>query len=83
MAYREPMSDSPDDGRSDGDPGDGIDAPLNESQSDEAVIDEFLEERDLGDQSWQEEGKKYQCPECGAVHETRADDCRVCGWQAD
>ena len=54
-----------------------------EGRSDEDVVDEFVERRDLEDESWIEDGEKYRCPECEAVHEEPADACRVCGWEAD
>lgn len=70
------MSEDLDDGRSEGD-------RLDEDQSDEEVVEEFIERRDLDDEGWIEDGEKYRCPECEAVHEERAGECRVCGWEAE
>lgn len=58
------------------------DAP-DDARSDDEVVDEFIEQRDLDDASWIEDGDKYRCPECEAVHDERADACRVCGWQLE
>ena len=82
------MSDQPDDAQSDDAEVDveledleSDEALLDEEGSDEEVIDEFAERRELDDESWIEDGEKYRCPECQAVHGERADVCRVCGWQ--
>lgn len=56
------------------------DAP-DDVASEDDVVDQFMERRDLDEDSWIEDGEKYRCPECGAVHEDRADGCRVCGWE--
>lgn len=54
-----------------------------DAPSDDEVVDEFIERRDLEDESWIEDGEKYRCPECEAVHAERDDGCRVCGWQLE
>lgn len=77
------MAQDPDDGRPEDDSLEA-DERLDEDQSDEAVVDEFMERRDLEDEEgWIEDGEKYRCPECEAVHEERAAECRVCGWSAE
>jgi acetone carboxylase gamma subunit len=50
-----------------------------DDRSDDEVVEEFIEQHDLDDESWTEDGEKYRCPECEAVHEEPADTCRVCG----
>jgi hypothetical protein len=57
------------------------DALLDEDEADEETIDEFAERRGLDEESWIADGDKYRCPESEAVHQERADACRVCGWQ--
>lgn len=59
-----------------------------ESSSDDAqdvdeMIDDYLEQNGhrVEDASWIEEYEKYQCPDCGALHPTREEECSVCGWQ--
>ena len=54
-----------------------------DDRSDEEIVDGFAERRDLETESWIEDGEKYRCPECEAVHEERAGECRVCGWEDD
>lgn len=44
------------------------------------LIDTFLEQRGHDVRGWEESYNKKQCPECGAVHDTEAADCSVCGW---
>lgn len=80
--YGEVMPEDLDDGRSVDDALDEDDR-LDEDKSDEEVVQEFAERRDLDDEDWIEDGEKYRCPECEAVHEGRAAECRVCGWDAE
>lgn len=49
----------------------------------EALLNDFLERNGhrVTDASWVEDRQKYQCPECGALHSMRRDECTVCGWQ--
>ncbi|MFB6136680.1 MAG: HVO_0416 family zinc finger protein [Halobacteriaceae archaeon] len=49
--------------------------------SDDALLDEFLERRGHEPrEEWDYSYNKKQCPECGALHDTAAGDCSVCGW---
>lgn len=55
----------------------------NDDRSDEAVVEKFVERRDLDDESWIEDGEKYRCPECEAVHDEPAAECQVCGREVE
>ena len=68
------MSDEPDDVAGEG---------TEDDRSDEEVVDDFVEQRDLDELSWIEDGEKYRCPECEAVHDEPAEGCRVCGWEPE
>jgi hypothetical protein len=48
----------------------------------EDVFDEFLTQRghDVETNGWEENYNKKQCPECGGLHGTDANQCGVCGW---
>jgi hypothetical protein len=72
-----PYADSMPDDRDDatGEMGDG--------RSDEAVLDECVEQHDLDELSWIEDGENYRCPECEAVHDEPTDACRGCGWESE
>lgn len=50
--------------------------------STDEVIDEFLSQRghETGPTDWGESYNKKQCPDCGALHESTATECSVCGW---
>ncbi|MDS0296380.1 HVO_0416 family zinc finger protein [Halogeometricum luteum] len=51
--------------------------------SDEALFDQFLDDRghDVSEpQDWETSYNKKQCPDCGALHDEAAVDCTVCGW---
>ena len=51
------------------------------AQSDtDDLMDSFLEQRGHDVRGWEESYNKKQCPECGAVHDTEAATCSVCGW---
>lgn len=49
----------------------------------ETLVNDFLEQNGhrVKKTSWIEDHQKYQCPECGALHTSRGDECTVCGWQ--
>lgn len=46
------------------------------------MFDEFLTARghDVHPSSWEQDGRKKQCPECGGLHDMTATFCTVCGW---
>lgn len=49
------------------------------------LFDDFLETRGHSTQSdgWKEDKNKFQCPECGGIHDEPADECTVCGWRQE
>ncbi|MFB6082592.1 MAG: HVO_0416 family zinc finger protein [Halanaeroarchaeum sp.] len=48
--------------------------------SDDAVLDQFIEDRSDGPAVWDRSYNKKQCPECGGLHDVDAMTCSVCGW---
>jgi rubredoxin len=55
------------------------------STDDDELFDQFLNDRghDTGPVRWERSYNKLQCPDCGALHDTAATDCTVCGWEPD
>jgi ribosomal protein L40E len=53
--------------------------------SDDELFDQFLNDRghDTEPVRWDRSYNKLQCPDCGALHDTSATDCSVCGWAPD
>lgn len=53
--------------------------------SDDDLFDEFLTDRghETEPARWERSFNKLQCPDCGALHDTSAADCTVCGWEPD
>ncbi|ERH01606.1 MAG: hypothetical protein J07HN6_01162 [Halonotius sp. J07HN6] len=53
--------------------------------TDDEVFDEFLSAN--GHQTepagWDKSYNKKQCPDCGALHDSAATSCSVCGWLPD
>ena len=49
---------------------------------DDDMFDEFLAQRghEVETVGWEENYNKKQCPDCGALHDTGASSCTVCGW---
>ncbi len=45
------------------------------------LVDEFLSQNGHEVATWDEDYNKKQCPECGALHDTDATHCSVCGWR--
>lgn len=53
------------------------------SAADDDLFDQFLSSRghETTEQvRWDRSYNKLQCPDCGALHDTSASDCTVCGW---
>ena len=51
---------------------------------DDDLFEQFLAQRGHeAPSTWGMSYNKKQCPECGALHDTSASACSVCGWQAD
>jgi transposase len=48
--------------------------------SDDAVLDQFLENNGHSTAAWDRSYNKKQCPECGGIHDVNAMTCSVCGW---
>jgi ribosomal protein L40E len=50
--------------------------------NDDELFDQFLAERghDTTPVRWDRSYNKLQCPDCGALHDTSASHCSVCGW---
>ncbi len=46
------------------------------------LFDEFLTQRGHETQvvEWEDNYNKKQCPDCGALHDSTASTCSVCGW---
>lgn len=55
---------------------------MSQSQADNDVFDEFLNQRgyETEDPGWEENYNKKQCPDCGGLHDVDATACTVCGW---
>jgi len=53
-----------------------------QSQTDDDVFDDFLDQRgyETSDVGWEENYNKKQCPDCGGLHDVDATSCTVCGW---
>ncbi|MFB6123599.1 MAG: HVO_0416 family zinc finger protein [Haloferacaceae archaeon] len=53
--------------------------------SDDDLFDQFLTDRghEPAPTRWDRSYNKLQCPDCGALHDTAASDCSVCGWTPD
>ena len=48
--------------------------------SDDALLDQFLENNGHETAAWDRSYNKKQCPECGGLHDVDATTCAVCGW---
>jgi ribosomal protein L40E len=51
-----------------------------DSESD-SIFDEFIEQHCETEETWTRDKNKKQCPECSAVNDLQATECKVCAWE--